>query len=157
MKTMNMLKLAAVGAAVVWAADPGGFGFWKASELQGLEKSLSAKMDLKLKVATEPLGNFGNHSLIVVHREASGEVEVHEKQVDVMVAQSGEAKLVIGGKVVGGRNTAPGEIRGTSIEGGREMNLSPGDVVHIPAGTPHQVLVSPGARVNYLVVKVDSK
>jgi len=157
MKTVKILTCMAVGVVVVWAADVGGFGFWPASELSGLDKSLATKVDPKLKVATEQLGNYGNHSLVVVHREANGEAEIHEKQVDVLIGQSGEARLITGGRVIGGRNTGPGEIRGTSIEGGREMKLAPGDVAHIPAGTPHQAMVAPGGRVTYLIVKVDAR
>jgi quercetin dioxygenase-like cupin family protein len=32
--------------------------------------------------------------------------------------------------------------------------LRPGDVVHIPRSTPHQVLVKPGSSVVYVVVKI---
>jgi uncharacterized RmlC-like cupin family protein len=34
--------------------------------------------------------------------------------------------------------------------------VSAGDVVHIPAGVPHQFFVQPGKQVTYFVVKVDN-
>ena len=63
----------------------------------------------------------------------------------------------IGGKIVNGQTTAPDEIRGTSIEGGEKQTLRAGDIVHVPAKTPHQVLLDRGQLVDYLVLKVDSQ
>jgi quercetin dioxygenase-like cupin family protein len=59
----------------------------------------------------------------------------------------------MGGRVQGNRETAPDEWRGGTIEGGRTYELAPGDVVWIPAGVPHQVLVPAGGSFDYLVVK----
>ncbi len=64
----------------------------------------------------------------------------------------GDATFVTGGKMVGGKTTAPGQIRGTGIDGGQTMQLHKGDVVVIPAGTPHWFKEVP-ARVVYYTVK----
>jgi mannose-6-phosphate isomerase-like protein (cupin superfamily) len=154
--TSRIAVLAGLGAALLLAADPPGFMHWRAAELKGLEQKLVGKLDPKLKAASEPLGKFPNHSLALAHREASGEAELHETQADVFIVQSGEASLVVGGQVAGARTTAPGELRGSSIEGGRRMKLGVGDVVHIPVKVPHQLLVEPGKQFTYFVVKVDT-
>jgi quercetin dioxygenase-like cupin family protein len=39
--------------------------------------------------------------------------------------------------------------------GGTSHKLAAGDVVHIPANTPHQLLVEPGTQFTYFVVKVN--
>jgi uncharacterized RmlC-like cupin family protein len=153
----RMILWLAAGAALGWAADPAGFQYWPGPKLQEIDKALAAKTDAKSKVAVEQLGAVGNHSFVVVHREANGEAEVHETQTDVMVVQSGKATLVVGGQVKEGKKTAPGEVRGTSIEGGREIRLSPGDVLNVPAFMPHQVMIGPGEEITYLIVKVDVK
>jgi mannose-6-phosphate isomerase-like protein (cupin superfamily) len=93
---------------------------------------------------------------MVAHREGDGEAEVHQGQADVFVVQDGEATLVIGGEVEGGRTTAPGEIRAPSIKGGSKKPLAAGDVVHIPAKVAHQLLIAPGRKFTYFVVKVDT-
>ena len=154
--TSRIAVLAALGAALVLAADPPGFMHWRAADLKGLEQKLVGKLDPKSKAASEPLGKFPNHLFTLAHREASGEAEIHETQADIFVVQSGEAKLVIGGKLTGARTTAPGEVRGSSIEGGREMKVAVGDIVHIPAKVPHQLLVEAGEQFTYFVVKVDT-
>jgi mannose-6-phosphate isomerase-like protein (cupin superfamily) len=137
----------------VGAAEPPGFAFWSATELKGLGKKLSTKMN-EQKLATEELGKFVNHSIMAVHREGSGEAEVHEMNADVFVVESGQGTLVVGGKVVGAKTTTPGEIRGVSIQGGERKKLGPGDIVNIPANIPHQVLLGRGEQITYLIVKV---
>jgi mannose-6-phosphate isomerase-like protein (cupin superfamily) len=98
---------------------------------------------------------FDNHALSVSHRDKNGVPELHEKKADIFVIQSGEAALLVGGEVVGRETTGPGEIRGTSIKDGVKKKVSVGDVVHIPAGIPHQFFVEPGKQITYFVVKVD--
>jgi pyruvate/2-oxoglutarate dehydrogenase complex dihydrolipoamide dehydrogenase (E3) component len=45
--------------------------------------------------------------------------------------------LVTGGTTVDPKETEPGQIRGTAIEGGESHELAAGDVVVIPNGVPH--------------------
>ncbi len=150
-KLLTLLAL-----APMFAADPAGFVVWKAGDLKGYEKKLAPQMNDK-KVATEQLVNFGNHSTMIAHREGDGEAEIHDKMADLFVVQSGEATLIVGGSVPGGKVTAPGETRGPSITGGERKKLGPGDVVHIPATVPHQMLVAPGKQVTYFVMKVETR
>src|ERR1700744_2398942 len=71
------------------------------------------------------------------HREKPGPVEVHEKTTDILFVVEGEATYVTGGKMINGKQTQPGEWLGESIEGGEEHHLKKGDVIIVPAGTPH--------------------
>jgi mannose-6-phosphate isomerase-like protein (cupin superfamily) len=128
---------------LVAASDPQGFVQWNSTHLKNYEKTLAPKINAQ-KVASEQLGRFGNHSFMVAHREGDGEAEVHEGQTDVFFVQTGEATLVVVGVVKDGRTTAKGEIRGPSITGGEKKKLGAGDVVHIPANVPHQLLVEAG-------------
>jgi len=137
-------------------AELPGFMHLSNQALEALEGRLGPKIDQN-NVATERLGNFGNHSLMAVHRRGDGEAELHESQADTFIMKSGEATLVVGGAVLDGRTTGVGEVRGRAISGGEMKSLSPGDIVHIPAKMPHQVLVAPGKQVTYVIVKVDVK
>jgi mannose-6-phosphate isomerase-like protein (cupin superfamily) len=94
------------------------------------------------------------YTVIALRRTADGEAEIHSEWDDVLVVQEGAATLLHGGTVEGGRETAAGERRGGRIDGGTRQVLAPGDVVLVPAGTPHQVLVPAGGAVRYLAVKV---
>ena len=58
-------------------------------------------------------------------------------ETDVVYVVEGAATLVTGGTTVDPKETEPGQIRGTSIEGGETHELAAGDVVVIPNGVPH--------------------
>ncbi len=62
--------------------------------------------------------------------------------------------MVTGGTVKGGRIVAPGEMRGVAIEGGKRQEMKAGDLVHVPAGVPHQMLVPGEKTVTCFVVKI---
>src|ERR1700741_2913014 len=96
------------------AAVPAGYEHWTADQLRGREEARHKAM--KNGLAGETLGHWGNHLLLKTRREAiSGQAELHEKQADLIVVQSGQATIIIGGKMVNGKTTAANEIRGTSI------------------------------------------
>src|SRR5687768_17721038 len=46
----------------------------------------------------------------------------HDTQAVIFVVQSGAATLVLGGNVVDGKTTAPGETRAPSIKGGKKRS-----------------------------------
>jgi uncharacterized protein GlcG (DUF336 family) len=88
-------------------------------------------------------------------RDAPGEVEYHERVVDVMHVVEGTASVRTGGTMVDARQTAPGEIRARAIDGGTSHQLAAGDVLAIPAGVPHQ-FTEVSDPFLYFVVKVES-
>jgi hypothetical protein len=87
------------------------------------------------------------------HRNGKGQVELHEKETDVIYVVDGEATFVTGGTMVGGKNTTPGQMLGSDITGGESHHLTKGDVIVVPAGTPHWFKEVP-ASISYFVVKV---
>jgi glc operon protein GlcG len=78
-----------------------------------------------------------NYMIHTSRRVAPGKAEVHTKDTDLIYVLDGSATFVTGGHVVDGSTTAPDEIRGASIDGGETRVLSKGDVIVVPAGTPH--------------------
>jgi mannose-6-phosphate isomerase-like protein (cupin superfamily) len=104
--------------------------------------------------ASETLKEYPQHLAMLSFRSRSGEVEVHERFADLFVVLAGAATLVTGGTVTGARIVAPGETRGESIASGTPKNLRPGDVAHVPAGTPHQMLLKGDETITSLVLKV---
>lgn len=90
-------------------------------------------------------------------RLKTGNGEVHEHWADYFYVVRGHARLLTGGTLAGSRPASDGELRGSSVEGGTETDLSPGDFVHIPAGVPHQLLIANGEEFVYYVIKVEEK
>src|SRR4029077_492008 len=87
------------------------------------------------------------------HRSAAGQVEMHEKETDILYVMDGEATFITGGTMVGGKMSKAGQWLGTDITGGQTHHLTKGDVVTIPAGMPHWFKEVPKS-VSYFVVKV---
>ena len=98
------------------------------------------------------LNGPGAH-VYLIRRDKTGATEVHMALNDIIIVKSGHAKITVGGQVSGNKQEQPSEWRGGEIAGGKDFSLSPGDVLFIPAGIPHRVLVAPKASVTYLAVK----
>ena len=87
------------------------------------------------------------------YRDKAGQVEVHDKETDVIYVTDGDATFVTGGTMIGGKVTKAGQSLGTDINGGDTHHLSKGDVIVVPAGVPHWFKEVPQS-VSYYVVKV---
>ena len=74
---------------------------------------------------------------VLAQRRGAGEAEVHAKTNHVFIIVEGEATFVTGGTLVGAKETAPDQLRAPSIQGGQTHHLTKGDVITIPAKTPH--------------------
>lgn len=91
-------------------------------------------------------------------------VAVHYKVSEIYHVLKGEATLVTGGTVINAKvrpafsaqvkqQDGPGET-GTAIEGGTSRQIKEGDVVIIPAGTPHTFSKINGS-ITYIVIRID--
>jgi mannose-6-phosphate isomerase-like protein (cupin superfamily) len=99
---------------------------------------------------------INDHGLIVLaQRRGAGEVEVHEKTNHVFIIVEGEATFVTGGTLVGARETAPGQRRAPSVQGGEVHHLTKGDVITIPAKTPHWFKEVPSKTIAYYAVNTE--
>lgn len=110
----------------------------------------------KVAAALARGGPLVNGSDVLVqgsHREQAGGVEVHDHEMDIIYVVDGTATFVTGGKMVGGKNTRPGQWLGTDLTGGATQRLVKGDVIVVPAGIPHWFKEVPGP-ISYYVVKV---
>src|SRR5258706_7447016 len=76
--------------------------------------------------------------IVIANRGVQRGAEMHDTTNHVSIIVDGEAEFVTGGKMVDPKVTAPGQTRGTGIEGGVSHHLAKGDVITIPAKTPHQ-------------------
>lgn len=99
-----------------------------------------------------PTGSQGPVA-VAVRREKSGEVEMHESFHDIFIAQSGRASVLVGGETEGQSQTKPSEWLGGTISEAETYEFEPGDVIWIPAGIPHQMIVPKGGTINYLAFK----
>jgi mannose-6-phosphate isomerase-like protein (cupin superfamily) len=64
--------------------------------------------------------------------------ELHDASDDVYYVLEGAATLVLGGKLEAPKEVEPGEWRSPRIIDGKTYEITKGDLVIVPRGTPHQ-------------------
>jgi uncharacterized protein GlcG (DUF336 family)/mannose-6-phosphate isomerase-like protein (cupin superfamily) len=94
-----------------------------------------------------------NYMVHASRRDGPGMAEVHTRDTDIIHVLGGSATFVTGGTVIDGKATAPDELRGVSIASGERRRITKGDVLIVPAGTPHWFQEVSGP-LTYYVVKV---
>ena len=93
--------------------------------------------------------------IVLAQRRGAGEVEVHEKTNHVFIIVEGEATFVTGGTPVDIRQTAPDQRRAPNVQGGQIHHLTKGDVITIPAKTPHWFKEVPSKTIAYYAVNIE--
>ena len=95
--------------------------------------------------------------IVIANRGMQRGAEMHDNTNHVFIIMDGEAEFITGGKMVNPKVTDPGQTRGTGIEGGASHHLTKGDVITIPAKTPHQWKdTSKTGSVGYFAVNLES-
>lgn len=116
---------------------------------------LAAQMKMESENNNATNGALERHldsSTILAVRLKSGRAELHTTSADEFFVVEGHASLLTGGAIVNPSGTA--EVRGDSVRGGTRAELKAGDVVHIPANTPHQLLLDNTGPFVYILVKI---
>jgi mannose-6-phosphate isomerase-like protein (cupin superfamily) len=135
--------------------------------------AIQANLNGAPNAATNPQPNVrvvdvGGYNIAVgvLHRpqDPPGVVALHYKVTEIYHVMDGAATLVTGGTMVNAKERPADSIpvrledgpgaSGTSIQGGVSQRIKAGDVVVIPAGTPHWFSQIEGS-ITYVVVRVD--
>jgi len=95
--------------------------------------------------------------VVLAQRREAGVAEYHERTNHVFIMVEGEATLVVGGTMVEPKRTAPYQMRAPSTEGGTIYHLTKGDVITIPAKTPHWFKDISTKTVAYYAVNIESE
>jgi mannose-6-phosphate isomerase-like protein (cupin superfamily) len=95
--------------------------------------------------------------VVLAQRREAGPVEYHDHTNHVFIMVEGEATFVTGGTMVDAKRTSPDQMRAAAIEGGETRHLSKGDVITIPAKTPHWFKEVPTKTVAYYAVNIESE
>jgi mannose-6-phosphate isomerase-like protein (cupin superfamily) len=95
--------------------------------------------------------------VVLANRRKPGGVEYHEHTNHIFIIVDGEATFITGGTMVGAKRTNAEQMTATSIEGGETFHLSKGDVITIPAKTPHWWKEISTDTVGYYAINIESK
>ena len=94
---------------------------------------------------------------VLAQRRDAGPAEYHDINNHVFIFVEGEATFVVGGTMVDPKRTAPNQMRAPSVTGGTTYHVSKGDVITIPAKTPHWFKEVPSKTIAYYAVNIESK
>jgi mannose-6-phosphate isomerase-like protein (cupin superfamily) len=93
--------------------------------------------------ANEELRAFPGHSAMLSVRLRSGTVETSEEFAQLFIVLEGRATMIRGD-----------QIGDSAISGGCRQELRAGDVVHIAAGTPYEIMLTGDKTLSCLVIRI---
>ncbi len=162
---MRRLAIAAIGAVALlglgWMAHAQQAGnaqpvappaptnkaaYFDHTEMLNIWKDLEARQVINKRVM-----EGGTYSInIRIFKEDAAPL-VHALTSDLWVVQAGTATAVTGGELLDiKKNAASDDASGSSIRGGVEQPVKPGDMVFVPPGVPHTFKSMKGFRA-YLI------
>lgn len=151
---ITALALAAPAAAQAPATDPTGFA--SAADVQMAVAKMAAGMKPGQGFAYAPLVRDGATVAALEYWKAPGKPAVHPDDVEYTIVIAGAGTLISGGRMVDPHTTRPDLVEGSRIEGGTTRTLGVGDVMLIPAGTPHYFGIT-GGKFVLLGIKLPRK
>jgi len=131
--------------------------FMNNKEIMGLIDKAKADRKGDAPLVAEPILTLAPYRAQLEYRPATSPAAVHEKDAELMVVLEGTGDIVTGGKLVDEKRNNANNLGGSSITGGKTQAVVKGDMLIVPANTPHQMLVDAGHHVTYFVVKVESR
>ena len=141
-----------------------------AADIANTEIQAAVQKSVSQPVSDQPLrmvtinGEYNVGAAVVTRAKTSGGAALAHSQItEVYYIISGNGTLVTGGMLEDARdNTAPQALKvigpstaGTKILNGKSRQVGPGDMVIIPANTPHTFSEITTDRIVYVVVRVD--
>ena len=127
--------------------------FWTSNDLSQQARGLLAQAGASDGTASATLTRLPNQYTMLITRTRSGGAELHNQWCDYLIVMDGEGVELTGGTIVDRREDADGEVRGTRVEGAQSHSLHKGDIIFIPAGTPHQAIEPSGKSLTVFVIK----
>ena len=139
--------------AVATNPAPAVVTLWTPGQLNVQARALLAEAAAGKGSAGTTLTKFPTQYTMLTTRTASGGAELHTLWSDYLIILAGDGVELTGGTMVARQEGAGGEVRGTRLEGATSHPLHAGDILFIPAGTPHQAIEAPGQSLSVFVIK----
>jgi mannose-6-phosphate isomerase-like protein (cupin superfamily) len=157
---LSFIAAAAAGSAVVQPAaaqqTPQFQTFLNNNEIMALVEKAKADRKGDAPLVSKPILSLTPYKAMLEYRPATAPAALHEKDAELMVVLDGTGNIVTGGKIVNEERVNAANTRGPSIDGGTTQAVVKGDMLIVPANTPHQVIPTGGAPIVLMTLHVPS-
>jgi mannose-6-phosphate isomerase-like protein (cupin superfamily) len=128
--------------------------FMNNKEIMGLIDKAKADRKGDAPLVAEPILSLTPYRAQLEFRPGTSPAAVHEKDAELMVVLEGTGNIVTGGKLVDEKRNNANNLGGSSIAGGKSQAVVKGDMLIVPANTPHQVIPTGGAPIVLMTLHV---
>ena len=151
--TFTFLATVAASGALAQQA-PSMRTFMNNKEIMGLIDKAKADRKGDAPIVAEPILSLAPYRAQLEYRPGTSPAAVHEKDAELMVVLEGTGDIVTGGKLADEKRTNANNLSGSSITGGNSQAVVKGDMLIVPANTPHQVIPTGGAPIVLMTLHV---
>lgn len=152
--SLLLLMLAPAPAAAQAPTDPAAFA--DDAQIKGIVADMASRMRDGRGYLDHPLVKDGTTVAALEYWKKPGRPAVHPDEAEYAIVIEGSGTLISGGTMTGPKETRSDLIEGDKIDGGTTRNLSPGDVLLVPAGVPHWFGIT-GDRLVLLGMKIPKR
>jgi mannose-6-phosphate isomerase-like protein (cupin superfamily) len=142
--------------ALAQQATPPVQTFLNSKEIIALIDKAKADRKGEAPLVAEPILLLAPYRAMLEYRPATAPAALHEKDAELMVVLEGAGNIVTGGKLVDEKRVNADNLSGTSIADGNSQTVVKGDMLIVPANTPHQVIPAGQAPIVLMTLHVPS-
>ena len=150
----TFLATAVASGALAQQPAPATNTFMNNKEIMGLIDKAKADRKGDAPLVAEPILSLAPYRAQLEFRPGTSPAAVHEKDAELMVVLEGTGNIVTGGKLVDEKRNNANNLGGSSIAGGKSQAVVKGDMLIVPANTPHQVIPTGGAPIVLMTLHV---
>jgi mannose-6-phosphate isomerase-like protein (cupin superfamily) len=153
--SVAILSAAFASAALAQPATPPPMRtFMDAKDIMGLVEKAKADRKNNAPLVAEPILSLAPYRAQLEYRPGTSPAAFHEKDAELMVVLEGTGNIVTGGTLVNERRNNANNRGGSSIAGGNSQAVVKGDMLIVPANTPHQVIPTGGAPIVLMTMHI---
>jgi mannose-6-phosphate isomerase-like protein (cupin superfamily) len=145
-----------VQQALAQQAAPPVQTFLNSKEIIALVDKAKADRKGEAPLVAEPILLLAPYRAMLEYRPATAPAALHEKDAELMVVLEGTGNIVTGGKLVDEKRVNAANLTGTAIADGNSQTVVKGDMLIVPANTPHQVIPAGQAPIVLMTLHVPS-
>ena len=151
---LAIVFLAAATAGAVAQTAPAVTQFMSDKDIMGLIDKAKADRKGDAPLVAEPILLLAPYRAQLEYRPGTSPAAVHEKDAELFVVLQGTGNIVTGGKLVDEKRVNANNLSGPSIADGHSQAVVKGDMLIVPANTPHQVIPTGGAPIVVMTMHV---